>query len=61
MAARKPWYAQVTTWTGVIAVIAGAGGLVTGTMDSGTAIQTILGGIAVIFGRKAIEEVKGGK
>ena len=55
---KKPWYLQKTLWTGVAAIIAGGAGLATGNMDSGTAIQTILGGIAVIFGREAIEGLK---
>ena len=53
MSAARQWYKQKTTWTGLSAVIAGAGGLVTGQMDVATGIQTIIGGLGLIFLRQA--------
>jgi hypothetical protein len=55
---KKPWYKQKTTWTGVAAILAGGAGIATGSMDSSAAIQTIIGGLALIFGRDAIESLK---
>ena len=54
----KSWYKQKTTWTCLIAVATGVGGIVTGSMDTTTAIQTILAGFAGIFMRQAVD---GGK
>ena len=43
-----------TTWAGISSIIAGVGGLVTGTMDIPTAAQLIIAGFATIFIRDAI-------
>lgn len=59
VANKKPWYKRKTTWAGVAAIVTGGiGGFVTGTIDTATAIQTIIGGFTVIFGRDAIEGLK---
>jgi hypothetical protein len=55
---KKRWYEQMSFWTGITAIATGAGGLATQTMDMATAIQTIIGGFAVIFVRRAVEEAK---
>lgn len=54
-AQKKKWYQQMSFWTGITAIATGAGGLATATMDPATAIQTIIGGFAVIFVRRAVE------
>jgi hypothetical protein len=58
MSTKKKWYQSGTTWTGIAAIITGVGGIVTNTIPTDSAIQTILGGFAAIFGRKAIESIK---
>ncbi len=55
---KKPWYRQLSTWTGLGAIIGGVGGLVTGTVDAKTSIEAIWGGFALIFVRRAIENTK---
>lgn len=52
------WYKQKTTWTAIAGVIASVGGLLTGTMDPGTAIQTAIGSVTAIFLRQGIEKAK---
>ena len=44
-----------TFWTGITAIVAAAGGYMTGAMDMGTAIQTGIGGFTAIFLRMGIE------
>jgi hypothetical protein len=58
MAMKKKWYQQGSFWTGIAAIVGGVGGLVTGQVDVQTGVQTIVGGFAVIFIRRAIEEAK---
>lgn len=58
MATKKKWYQQKTTWVGVAAIASGAAGFLSGQIDVGTAIQTVIGGFAAIFGRQAIEGMK---
>ena len=43
-----------TFWGSVSGIIAAAGGFYTGTMDPGTAIQTIVGSLLAIFIRDGI-------
>ena len=57
MAAKKR-YEQKSFWTGIVAIVAGVAGFATHTMDVATVIQTVIGGIAVIFIRDAIESTK---
>lgn len=57
----KPWYKQKTTWTCLVAVATGVGGLVTQSMDTTTAIQTILAGFGGLFMRQAVNEGKNGQ
>lgn len=45
-------------WTGISAVVIGAGGFFTGAMSPVEAIQTVLGGFAVIFIRDGIGKVE---
>lgn len=51
------WYKQKTTWTGVAAIVAAAGGYFTGEISLETAIATLLGGLAVIFLRQSVAKV----
>jgi len=45
---------QKTTWTGVAAVIAAAGGFFTGTLPLATALQMAFTGLLAIFLRQGI-------
>ena len=54
----KPWYKQKTTWTAIAAVVGSVGGMLTGTLDPVTGIQTIIGACGGLFIRQAIEDVK---
>ncbi|MDX9785462.1 MAG: hypothetical protein RBT11_01705 [Desulfobacterales bacterium] len=47
-----------TFWTGVSSLLAAGAGYYTGTMDTGTAIQTALAGLAVIFIRDGMISTK---
>jgi len=56
----KTVYKTKTFWAGISAVLAGAAGFFTGTMDPGTAIQTTLTGLIGIFLRSGIIKVENG-
>jgi hypothetical protein len=43
-----------TFWTGVSGLVVAAGGVATGTMDPGTAIQTAIGSLIAIFLRDGV-------
>jgi len=45
-----------TIWAGVVGVVVGVGGLVSGLMEADTAGQYILGGITAIFLRLGIKK-----
>lgn len=45
---------QKSTWAGIAAIATGIGMVVGGNLDTG--IQTVIGGISVIFMRQAIEK-----
>lgn len=47
-----------TFWTGFGAVVAGAAGFFTGAMSPVESIQTVLGGLAVIFIRDGIRKAE---
>jgi len=49
---------QKTTWTGVAAVIAAAGGFFTGTMGIEAAIQMAFTGLLAIFLRQGVAKGK---
>ena len=44
----KKLYQTKTFWTGISAIVAAVGGYYSGTMDTGTAVQTALAGVASI-------------
>lgn len=44
-------------WLGVSAVIGGAGGLATGSLNPVEGLQTVAGGLGLIFVRDAIRKV----
>lgn len=46
-------------WTGVGAIITGASGYFTGAMTPVEAMQTVVGGLAVIFLRDGIRKIDG--
>ncbi len=54
----KKRYQQKSFWAGIAGIVAGVAGIATKTMDVATAVQTIVGGFAVIFIRDAIESTK---
>jgi len=45
-----------TFWTGVGAVVAAVGGVLSGTMEPDTAVQTAIGGLIAIFLRDGINK-----
>ena len=47
-------FKQKTTWTGIAAVVAAAGGFLTGTMPIATALQLAFTGLLGIFLRQGI-------
>ena len=49
---------QKTTWTGVLAVIAAAGGFFTGTLPIAAALQMAFTGLLAIFLRQGIAKTK---
>jgi hypothetical protein len=53
---KREWYKQKTTWSGIAAIVAGIGGLITGDMESSTAFQMIFTGAIGIFLRQGIEK-----
>jgi len=57
---RKPWYKRKTFWAGVGMILTSLGGLCTGSMEFDQAVTGVITGLAIIFGRQAIEDVKGG-
>lgn len=44
-------------WAGVALIVAGVGGIVTGSMDQKTAMESIIAGLLAIFVRDAIAKV----
>ena len=55
---KTPWYKQKTTWTAIAAVVGAVGGMLTGTVDPVTGVQSIIGAMGLTFLRQGIE---GGK
>ena len=55
---KKKWYKQKTTLTAIAAVIGAVGGMLTGTVDPVTGVQSIIGAMGLTFLRQGIE---GGK
>jgi len=55
---KKPWYRQKTTWTAIAAVVGSVGGMLTGTVDPVTGIQSIIGALGMTFLRQGIENSK---
>jgi len=55
---KTPWYRQKTTWTGIAAIVAGAGGISTGEMDMSVGLNMIAAGLIAIFLRQGIEKAK---
>jgi len=55
---KTPWYKQKTTWTAIAAVVGAVGGMLTGTVDPVTGIQSIVGAMGITFLRQGIENSK---
>jgi len=55
---KKKWYKQKTTWTAIAAVVGAVGGMLTGTVDPVTGIQSIVGAMGITFLRQGIENSK---
>ncbi len=58
MATKKKWYQQKSFWLGITAIVGGASGILTCTIDIKSGIEAIGGGLALIFMRDAIESTK---
>ena len=50
----KKWYKSLTFWTAVTSIAGTVAGMATGTIDSATGMQTIVGCVIAIFLRKGI-------
>jgi hypothetical protein len=51
-----PWFRQKTTWTAVAGMVAAIGGYFTGEVSIMVCIGSVLGALAIIFGRQGIEK-----
>ena len=51
-----PWWRQKTTWTAVTGIVAAIGGYLTGEVSIMVCIGSVLGALAIIFGRQGIEK-----
>ena len=51
-----PWWKQKTTWTAVAGIAASIGGYLTGELSIMVCIGSVLGALAIIFGRQGIEK-----
>ena len=51
-----PWWKQKTTWTAMAGIAASIGGYLTGELSIMVCIGSVLGALAIIFGRQGIEK-----
>lgn len=52
---QKPLYKSKTFWAGIVSIIGGIQGMVTGTPDANASIMLMVGGIMAIFLRDGIK------
>ena len=52
------WYKSKTNWTAIVGIVGAIGGALTGEVNTVTAVQTIVGFLAMIFLRQGVAKVK---